>query len=81
MSCRRLFWTLFDRRYHMAWVTQLFIAIGLLVMILTSDWWAPFASMSHLWDKVIDLGLCLVLFLVLSYETRPVQGMARQTLR
>ena len=68
-----LFWTLFDRRYHMAWVTR-FITITLLVLILTSHWWAPFAVydnfISHLWDKLIDLGLCLILFMVLSFEMR-----------
>jgi hypothetical protein len=68
-----LFWTLFDRRYHMAWITR-FITITLLVLILTSHWWAPFAVydnfVSHLWDKLIDLALCLILFMVLSFETR-----------
>jgi hypothetical protein len=68
-----LFWTLLDRRYHMAWLTRV-ITILLLVMILTSHWWAPFAgwdnTISHLWDKVIDLVLGLLLFMVLSFETR-----------
>jgi hypothetical protein len=70
---KTLFWTLFDRRYHMAWVTRV-ITITLLVLIMTSDWWALFAGSttypSRLWDKLIDLGLCLVLFMVLSFETR-----------
>ena len=29
---KMLFWTLFDRRYHMAWLTR-FITLGLLVML------------------------------------------------
>jgi hypothetical protein len=70
---KTLFWTLLDRRYHMAWITR-FITIALVVSIMTSHWWAPFAVydnfISHLWDKVIDLVLGLILFLVLSFETR-----------
>jgi hypothetical protein len=70
---KTLFWTLFDRRYHMAWVTR-FITITLLVLMMTSDWWAPFATynnfVSRLWDKLIDLVICLVMFMVLSFETR-----------
>jgi hypothetical protein len=68
-----LFWTLFDRRYHMAWITRL-ITIALLVLIFTSHWWAPFAGydnvVSNLIDKSVDLVLGLILFLVLSFETR-----------
>lgn len=68
-----LFWTLMDRRYHMAWITRV-ITIVLLVLILTSHWWAPLAGsdnfISHFWDKVIDLILGLILFIVLSFETR-----------
>ena len=70
---KTLFWTLLDRRYHMAWITR-FITITLIVSIMTSHWWAPFAVydnfISHLWDKMIDLVLGLILFLVLSFETR-----------
>ena len=70
---RMLFWTLFDRRYHMAWFTRV-VTIVLLVAILTSHWWAPFAVydnfFSNLWDKLIDLFLGLILFVVLSFETR-----------
>jgi hypothetical protein len=70
---RVLFWTLFDRRYHMAWLTR-FVAIALLAMILTSDWWFPLATYSNwasrLWDKSVDVLLCLILFLVLSFEMR-----------
>jgi hypothetical protein len=70
---KTLFWTLFDRRYHIAWVTR-FITITLLVLMMTSDWWAPFATynnfVSRLWDKLIDLVICLVMFMVLSFETR-----------
>jgi hypothetical protein len=70
---KTLFWTLFDRRYHMAWVTR-FITITLLLLMMTSDWWAPFATynnfVSRLWDKVIDLVICLFIFLILSFEMR-----------
>ncbi len=58
-----IFWTLFDRRYHMAWGTRI-ITIALVILILTSHWWAPF------WSKVFDLALGLVLFIVLNFETR-----------
>ncbi len=70
---RVLFWTLFDRRYHMAWLTR-FVAIALLAMILTSDWWFPLATypnwVSRLWDKSVNVLMCLILFLVLSFEMR-----------
>ena len=70
---RMLFWTLFDRRYHMAWITR-FVTIFLVVMIMTSHWWRRLRVtgnfISHLWDKVIDLVLGLDLFMVLSFETR-----------
>ena len=35
---RTLFWTLLDRRYHMAWLTRFLAITLLLVMILTSHW-------------------------------------------
>ena len=69
---RMLFWTLFDRRYHVAWITR-FITISLLVLILTSQWWVPLAKVDYiggLLDKIADLLLCLILFTVLSFETR-----------
>jgi hypothetical protein len=69
---RMLFWTLLDRRYHMAWVTRL-IAIALLILILTSQWWVPFAKVEYIGpvlDKIADLLLGLILFLVLSFEVR-----------
>jgi hypothetical protein len=70
---RMLFWTLFDRRYHMAWLTR-FVAIALVAMVMTSDYWFPLATYdnlpSRLWDKVVNLLFCLILFLVLSFETR-----------
>jgi hypothetical protein len=70
---KMLFWTLLDRRYHMAWITRV-VTIALLIMILTSHLWAPLATfdnpISHLWDKVIDLCLGLILFMFLSFETR-----------
>lgn len=69
---KALFWTLFDRRYHMAWGTR-FLTIALLVMIMTSHWWVPLASINFIGpvlDKVADLMLCLLLFMVLIFETR-----------
>lgn len=70
---RMLFWTLFDRRYHMAWITR-FFALAIFVMVMTSDYWFPLATYdnlaSRLWDKVVNVVFCLVLFLVLSFETR-----------
>jgi hypothetical protein len=69
---KALFWTLFDRRYHMAWVTR-FITIGLVILILISEWWVPFAKVEYIGpvvNKVADLLLCLIMFTVLSLETR-----------
>jgi hypothetical protein len=69
---RVLFWTLFDRRYHMAWITR-FVTIGLLILIVTSQWWVPLAKVEFvgpLLDKVADLVLGLILFMVLNFETR-----------
>jgi|ERR1043165_3734067 hypothetical protein len=70
-----LFWTLVDRRYHMAWVTRV-ITIALLVAILTSHWWLPFAGIEiigGLWEKLINLAIGLVMFLVLHHEMRRYQ--------
>ena len=70
---KALFWTLFDRRYHMAWMTR-FIAIVLLTAIMTSDYWFPLATysntVSRLWDKFVNIVLCMILFMVLIFETR-----------
>lgn len=69
---RMLFWTLFDRRYHMAWLTR-FVTIAILFLILTSQWWVPLAKVDYVGpvlDKVADLLLGLILFTVLSFETR-----------
>jgi hypothetical protein len=69
---RMLFWTLFDRRYHMAWITRI-IAIVLLLLILTSQWWVPLAKVDYIGpvlDKIADLLLGLIMFLVLSFEVR-----------
>ena len=69
---RMLFWTLFDRRYHMAWITRV-ITLVLLALILTSTWWVPFAKVDYigaLVDKIADLILGLILFLVLGFEVR-----------
>ena len=64
-----LFWTLFDRRYHQGWFTRL-ATIVLVGLILTSHWWAGDSFVSRVWDKLIDLVFALILFLVLSLETR-----------
>lgn len=67
-----LFWTLFDRRYHMAWITR-FTTIALLALIITSQWWVPLAKVDYiggLLDKIADLLLGLILFMILSFETR-----------
>jgi hypothetical protein len=69
---KALFWTLFDRRYHMAWMTRA-ITITLLVMIVTSQWWVPLSQINvigPLLDKIACLLLGLVLFMVLIFETR-----------
>jgi len=70
---KALFWTLFDRRYHMAWLTR-FIALALFIAIMTSDWWFPGAIypnyISQLWDKLVNVLLCMILFMVLIFETR-----------
>ncbi|MBI2808485.1 MAG: hypothetical protein HYX68_26155 [Planctomycetes bacterium] len=68
-----LLWMLVDRRYHMGWLTRI-VTIGLLLAILVSHWWIPFAGydnfVSRLIDKAGDLVLGLILFMLLSYETR-----------
>jgi hypothetical protein len=70
---KALFWTLFDRRYHMAWLTR-FFTLAILVMVMTSDYWFPLATydnvFSRLWDKLVNVLLCLIMFTVLSLETR-----------
>jgi hypothetical protein len=69
---RMLFWTLFDRRYHVAWITR-FITIGLVILILISEWWVPLAKVEYIGpvlNKLADLLLCLIMFTVLSFETR-----------
>ncbi len=69
---KAIFWTLFDRRYHMAWITRI-ITIGLVILILTSEWWVPLAKIEYIGpvlDKIADLLLCLIMFTVLNFETR-----------
>jgi hypothetical protein len=70
-----LFWTLFDRRYHMAWITRL-VAVALLILIFTSQLWLPLAFdnlAGRIWEKVINLVIGFVLFFVLHYEMRRYQ--------
>ena len=72
---KMLFWTLFDRRYHMAWLTRLVITF-ILVAILLSHWWLPFAFdnvIGRLWEKVINLLLGFVMFFILHFEMRRYQ--------
>jgi hypothetical protein len=80
---RLMFWTLFDRRYNMAWPSRI-LAFLLLVAILSSHFWLPFAAwdrtLSPIWDKFVDLFLSVVLFMVLIFETRRYkEWRARQT--
>lgn len=72
---KMLFWTLFDRRYHMAWVTRVVITF-ILFAILLSHWWLPFAFdnvIGRLWEKVINLLLGFVMFFILHFEMRRYQ--------
>ncbi len=72
---KMLFWTLFDRRYHMAWATRVIVTV-LLVAILLSHWWLPFAFdnvIGRLWEKVINLLLGFVMFFILHFEMRRYQ--------
>jgi hypothetical protein len=67
-----LFWTVFDRRYHMAWITRI-VSIVLLVLILTSQYWLPLAFdnvVGRTWEKLINLLLGFIMFFILHYETR-----------
>ncbi len=60
----------FDVRYRLAWTTRLAVSI-LLVLILTSQWWVPFASIpwiGPIWDKVVDLILAFFMFKILVRE-------------
>ncbi|MSU77687.1 MAG: hypothetical protein EXS16_06285 [Gemmataceae bacterium] len=71
---KMLFWTLFDRRYHMAWATRV-IVIVLLVAILLSSWW-PFAfdnTIGRLLEKIVNLLLGFVMFFILHIEMRRYQ--------
>ncbi len=70
-----LFWTLFDRRYHMAWATRLIVGVILLAIVF-SHWWLPFAFdniVGRLWEKTINLLLSFVVFFLLHYEMRRYQ--------
>jgi hypothetical protein len=70
-----LFWTLFDRRYHMAWITRL-VTIALLVLIFTSQLWLPLAFdniVGRIWEKIINLILGFIIFFVLHFEMRRYQ--------
>ena len=70
---KSLLWMLIDRRYHMGWLTRV-ITLVLLVGILFSHFIWPFARIdmvfSPIWDKLIDLVLGMILFMVLHFETR-----------
>jgi hypothetical protein len=62
----------FDVHYHVAWSTRL-IAIVLLLLFLTSEWWFPLAYIPLLggWlDKMLDLLLAFLAYKVLSREAR-----------
>jgi hypothetical protein len=67
-----LFWTLFDRRYHAAWLARV-ITVVLLLLILTSSLWLPLAFdniVGHIWEKIINLMIGFAIFFVLHYEMR-----------
>lgn len=69
---KALFWTVFDRRYHMAWVTRI-ICIILLVLIFTSQYWLPLAVdnvVGRTWEKVVNLALGFLMFFLLHFEMR-----------
>lgn len=69
---RGMFAMLFDGRYHMAWVTRV-TSIVLVVALLTSSWWFPLSLLPMIGgyvDKLLDLALALVLFVLLTRETR-----------
>ena len=70
---KTLMWMLVDRRYHMGWLTRI-ITIMLLAAILASHFFLPFARwdtvVSPIWDKLVDLLLGLILFIVLHFEMR-----------
>jgi hypothetical protein len=70
-----LFWTLFDRRYHMAWITRI-VTIGLLALIFTSQLWLPLAFdniVGRIWEKIIILVIAFIMFFVLHFEMRRYQ--------
>jgi hypothetical protein len=70
---KALLWMLIDRRYHMGWLTRV-ITIVLVVAILLSHFLWPFARLdsvlSPIWDKLIDLFVGLMLFMILHFEMR-----------
>jgi hypothetical protein len=70
---KTLLWMLVDRRYHMGWLTRL-LTIGLVILILVSHFIWPFARwdmvVSPIWDKLVDLVIGLILFMVLHFEMR-----------
>ena len=78
---KALFWTLFDRRYHMAWLTR-FITIGLLVMIADVRLLVPAGDLrQHLQPPVGQGRQCAALpDHVHGAEPRdaPLQGVARR---
>jgi Zn-dependent protease with chaperone function len=71
-EARAMLALLFDRRYHMAWLTRV-TAVVLLVAVFTSGWWFPLTLLPFIGgylDKLFDLCLALLLFLLLSREVR-----------
>jgi hypothetical protein len=67
-----LFWTLFDRRYHTAWITRL-VTIALLALIFTSQYWLPLTFdniIGRTWEKLINLVFAALIFFMLSFEMR-----------
>jgi hypothetical protein len=62
----------FDVHYHIAWTTR-FLAIVLVAVIVTSQWWFPLVHvpiMGPIFDKTLDILVAFVLYRVLATEAR-----------
>jgi hypothetical protein len=71
-DARAMLAMLFDRRYTMAWLTRV-VAVLLLLALFTSSWWCPLWYVPFVGaylDKLLDLCLALLVFLLLSREAR-----------
>jgi hypothetical protein len=70
---KTMLWMLIDRRYHMGWTTRI-ITLVLLAFILVSHFLWPWGRwdmiVSPILDKLTDLVIGLILFMVLHFEMR-----------